>query len=79
LAFGDDGGVFLVIRVFGPAVENELLQATSPDSFRTQIGPESRNPAPVSGDAKKIHSAEICAAVFQHASYGAIPRRGSRR
>src|SRR6267154_780278 len=70
IGFGDDGGVFLVIRVFGPAVENEIVAGNFAGFVSNADWTGDAHPAPVSGDAKKIHSAEICAAVFQHASYG---------
>jgi len=79
IGFGDDCGVFLVIRIFGPAVEKQnCCRHFQPDSFRTQMGPESAHPSAIGGHVEEIEGNRDWRPDFSTCLERAIPRRGSR-
>ena len=74
VCFGDDGGVFLVIRILGPAIKKEIVVGDFagfiPDADRTGVA----HPAAIGGHAEKLQGIEICSRVFQDGSDAGLGR-----
>ncbi len=59
IGFSDDGGVFLVVRIFGPAVEGEMVVGDFAGFVSHADRAGVAHPAAIGGQAKKVHRAEI--------------------
>src|SRR5260370_26882403 len=68
VGFGDDCGILLVIRIFGPAVESEMVAGDFAGTVSNADGAGVAHPAAIGWHAEKIHGIEICSGLFQDGS-----------
>src|SRR6266581_1269928 len=68
IGFGDDCGILLVIRIFGPAVESEMVAGDFAGTVSNADGAGVAHPAAIGWHAEKIHGIEICSGLFQDGS-----------
>src|SRR5258708_28936686 len=66
VGFGDEGGVPLVIRILGPAVESEMVVSDFAGCVSRADGAGVAHPAAVGRNAEKIHGIKICSGLFQN-------------
>lgn len=68
IGFGDDGAVFLVVRILGPAVKNEMIVGDFAGFVSNADRAGVAHPSTIGWDTKKSHGIEIRAGLFQDSS-----------
>src|SRR5205814_6374757 len=66
--FGDDAGIFFVIRILGPAVEKKIVVGDFAGFVSNADRAGIAHPAAIGRHAEKINGVDVCSGLLQNAS-----------